>query len=134
MNKSRQSNFELMRIISMVFIVMWHFLYHGGLFNNSVGVTNYLSVILYALLIIHVNSFVLLTGYFNHDKSFKLSKIVKLNNSMWFYKVLILVLFTPPINGANSWFVFGNVSVQPSEFTKLVLIIFVLLNYNKFLL
>lgn len=93
MNKSRQSNFELMRIISMIFIVMWHFLYHGGLFNNSVGITNYLSVILYALLIIHVNSFVLLTGYFNHDKSFKLSKIVKLNNSMWFYKVLILVLF-----------------------------------------
>ena len=39
------------------------------------------------------------------------------------FVLLILVLFTPPINGANSWFVFGNVSVQPSEFTKIFVIL-----------
>ncbi|MFA4985620.1 MAG: FtsW/RodA/SpoVE family cell cycle protein [Candidatus Brocadiia bacterium] len=36
---------------------------------------------------------------------------------------LILVLFTDPINGARSWFRFGKFSLQPSEFTKPVLIL-----------
>lgn len=36
---------------------------------------------------------------------------------------LVAVLFTPPINGATSWFNFGSVSVQPSEFAKLSLIL-----------
>lgn len=35
---------------------------------------------------------------------------------------LIAVLFTTPINGATSWFTFGNVSIQPSEFAKIFLI------------
>ena len=37
--------------------------------------------------------------------------------------LLIGVLFTTPINGATSWFNFGNVSLQPSEFAKIVLIL-----------
>lgn len=36
---------------------------------------------------------------------------------------LIAVLFTEPINGATSWFNFGNVSLQPSEFAKITLIL-----------
>lgn len=38
--------------------------------------------------------------------------------------MLVLVLFTEPINGATSWFRIGNgVSLQPSEFAKIALII-----------
>lgn len=36
---------------------------------------------------------------------------------------LIVVLFTPPINGATSWFQFGGVSIQPGEIAKITLII-----------
>ncbi|MDZ7815791.1 MAG: FtsW/RodA/SpoVE family cell cycle protein [Planctomycetota bacterium] len=36
---------------------------------------------------------------------------------------LVLVLFTPPINGAHSWFLFGGMSLQPSEFAKVALIV-----------
>ena len=36
---------------------------------------------------------------------------------------LIAVLFTPPINGATSWFRFGGVSIQPGEIAKITLII-----------
>lgn len=37
---------------------------------------------------------------------------------------LVAVLFCPPINGAHRWFNLGGVSVQPSEYAKLVLIVF----------
>lgn len=37
---------------------------------------------------------------------------------------LIAVLFTPPISGATSWFTLGAFSIQPSEFAKVVTIVF----------
>lgn len=37
--------------------------------------------------------------------------------------LLVAVLFTEPINGARSWFDLGFMSLQPSEFAKIVLII-----------
>lgn len=41
----------------------------------------------------------------------------------WFYGftmlLLVAVLFTKPIHGAKSWFGFGGVGIQPSEFAKI---------------
>jgi rod shape determining protein RodA len=37
--------------------------------------------------------------------------------------LLIAVLFTKPINGATSWFNIGSVSIQPSEFAKIFVIL-----------
>lgn len=48
--------------------------------------------------------------------------------SIWFYGVaiglLIIVLFMPRINGARSWFVFGQTTLQPGEFAKVAVILF----------
>lgn len=90
--KVRQSNFELMRIVSMFFIALCHFLVHGNILNNSEGIVNNLSYLIISFALVHVDSFVLLTGYFNYNKDFKLSRIFKVNNSMWFYRVLYLLL------------------------------------------
>lgn len=38
--------------------------------------------------------------------------------------LLIAVLFTQPINGATSWFDIGSVSLQPAEFAKVIVVIF----------
>lgn len=44
-------------------------------------------------------------------------------NAYWVYGftmvLLVLVLFTSPINGARSWFGIGSVGIQPSEFAKI---------------
>ena len=71
MNKKevRNSNYELMRIISMLFIVLWHVILHGNISSNCAndGILAIFDVML-LFIIVHVNSFVLLTGYFQSGK------------------------------------------------------------------
>lgn len=62
--KMRNSNFELMRIVSMFFIVIYHIIIHGKILENSHGTTHFLLYIILAICIVHVNSFILVTGYF----------------------------------------------------------------------
>ena len=38
--------------------------------------------------------------------------------------LLILVLFTTAVNGASSWFNIGSFSLQPAEFAKIAVILF----------
>ena len=67
-------NFELMRIISMLMIVLWHIIIHGG-FDNVVDNYGRLFDIILAIIIVHVNSFVIfviLMGFFQYKKKFKL--------------------------------------------------------------
>ena len=44
---------------------------------------------------------------------------------------LIAVLFTEPISGATSWFTFGSFSIQPSEFAKVIIVIFMALVMSR---
>lgn len=44
---------------------------------------------------------------------------------------LIAVLFTIPISGATSWFTIGAFSIQPSEFAKIVIIMFLALIMSR---
>lgn len=99
-NKERNSNIELMRIISMIFIIIYHINMHAG-FEKATGFTDILISIVSCLIVVHVNSYVLVTGYYQYKSKLKASKIIKLNNSMWFYKVLFLVVFLLLIKFTN---------------------------------
>lgn len=46
--------------------------------------------------------------------------------------LLILVLFTDPINGARSWFRLPGMSFQPSEFCKIVTVLVVTKYFSRF--
>lgn len=85
---NKKSGLELMRIVSMFFIILYHIILHGNLIVDSSGGTKFLLILLESFLVVHVNSFILLTGYFQSEKNAKLSKVISIINSNWFYKVL----------------------------------------------
>ena len=89
----RNSNHELMRIISMNFIVLGHVLLYGNMLNSTNVTMNTIYKLLEYTLIIHVPSFVLLTGYYQSKSSFKQSKVWQILNEVWFYKFLFLIIF-----------------------------------------
>lgn len=94
--KTRQSNFELLRIIAMIMIVFFHFAMHSG-FNfdtNSITITRLWIQFILMGGKIGVNVFVLISGYFLVSSSkFKISKVLKLWGQVFFYSVLIYGIF-----------------------------------------
>lgn len=94
-NVIRESNFELMRIISMFFIVLFHmFISTGGsIINYTTGHTKSIVELLCMIIIVHVNSFILVSGYFQYDKKSSMKKVLKLLLMAWFYKVVIAIIF-----------------------------------------
>ena len=125
----RESNFELMRLISMFFIVLYHFLIAtgGDLINHTTGITTIILEIVAMLIIVHVNSFVLITGYFQCQKKFSWSKTIKLISMAWFYKIIIgaifyyfggvkfnltnIILLISPLEFENNWFLTVYISL-----------------------
>ena len=69
----------------------------------------------------------IITMFINYNTLVKLSPI--------FYGIFIIlligVLFTTPVNGAKSWFNIGIFSFQPSEFAKVVVILFLTFAISK---
>ena len=100
--KVRNSNYELMRIISMFFIVIYHciIITGGQLIEHTTGFTQMFCEFLSLIIIVHVNSFLLISGYFQYNKQTSLKKVWKLIRMALFYSIIIaLVLnFTNIIN------------------------------------
>lgn len=90
--KLRESQFELMRIISMLFIVLYHILVHGKILEHATGSMSLFLVFIESLILVHVNSFVLVSGYFQCKGKLKLGKAIKINNMTWFYKVVMMLV------------------------------------------
>ena len=92
--KQRLSNFELMRITSMFMIVVWHFIIHSNLLLRTSGALNLFLNFIYIAFAVHVNSFVLVCGYFQYDKPIKLNKFFSLFTTTWFYKAVYALIFS----------------------------------------
>jgi surface polysaccharide O-acyltransferase-like enzyme len=91
--QDRQSNFELMRIVSMFLVVLNHFIMHGLVWYHTYGVSKMFFDVLLIITRVNVPSFILLTGYFQYKKSMKMNNAIKVNNAMWFYSVAIMFAF-----------------------------------------
>ena len=91
--KTRDSNFELLRIISMMMIIGVH--YFNGSMGGALSKVNktdtnyYITYLFMALFIIGVNCFVLITGYYQINiEKIKINKIIKIIAIMLFYSNL----------------------------------------------
>ena len=92
--KERNSNFELMRIVSMLFIILWHIYMFGGIRNNprimNPTVKVFFEVVVF-IIIVHVNSFILISGYHQYNSKFKLKKLFSLIDISIFYRLTIVI-------------------------------------------
>ncbi|MBP3635492.1 MAG: acyltransferase family protein [Bacilli bacterium] len=91
----RLSNFELMRIISMFFIVFFHMIIStgGNLLNHTTGILHIVLEFISMIIIVHVNSFVLLSGYFQYNKKFSSKKFFHLVFMVWIYEIVLALIF-----------------------------------------
>lgn len=95
MKQERDSRFELLRIVSMIFIICGHYAYHG--FSNDFDVysRSMKSSILFTSIggQVGVNIFVMISGYFGIDNKINIKdKIKNLANQVWFYSYFIYVI------------------------------------------
>ena len=98
--KTRNSNLELFRIITMLLIVAHHFVVNSGLLSTEAVYSAPLSAKSLFLLILGawgktgINCFVLITGYFMCTSHITAKKFVRLVAEWYFYKVTIWLIFT----------------------------------------
>ena len=90
----RNSNIELLRIISMLLIVAYHYACHG---YNLVKFDDLFNQHVEGILLLGgklgVSCFILISGYFMVRTKITLYKLVKLIAQVWFYSVGIAALF-----------------------------------------
>lgn len=103
-SSSRNINFEILRNVAMLFIVIYHILYHGVQLKETIIIPNLVSVpnfivsqYLLTVCSICVNLYVLITGYFMFDKSFKSIRFLK----VWFLAVFYGLIITATIHFFN---------------------------------
>lgn len=85
----RDSNYELLRIISMIFIITWHVIQHGQVVEHTTGLANMIFNMTMFFVIVHVNCFMLITGYYQSKSKFRLNKFISYILQIWFYNIAI---------------------------------------------
>lgn len=93
--KKRDSNLELLRIISIILIIAHHYVLYGGLKDINFGFNTIITKFLITGGKIGVNCFVLISGYFLINSKFKVEKLLKLILEVFFYSIIITtILYT----------------------------------------
>ena len=96
---NRSSNIELLRIVLMTMIVLWHFIVHGvGMAHDEVytdNLYNWSHLLIAPFLCFHVNCFIFISGYFGI--TLKKEKVLSLLLMLGFYGV-VTMLADPIIN------------------------------------
>ena len=94
--KKRMANLELLRITAMLLIVVLHFLGKGGwlteLTEPSLPQTGYVAWGMEALAIGSLNVYMLLSGYFLIEGSFRVKRLLQLFLQVLFYSITIGVI------------------------------------------
>lgn len=90
--ESRSYGIELLRILSMLMVLSLHFLIKGDYNKSENIIVNSESWILICFSVVAVNCYVLISGYFMCEKSFKLSRITNTYTQTLFYSVATFIV------------------------------------------
>lgn len=120
----RKSNFELLRIVSIILIIIYHCAFHGGFdFGSAFSINKFIIKTFDMLGELGVNLFILVSGYFLVNGRFRWKKLILLIAEVLFYHILTILLacrlglyelsFTPknvliyffPITTRGYWFI-----------------------------
>lgn len=90
---NRESNWEVLRILAMIMIIMHHFALHSGFsFGDNVTINKLVVDIFSAFGKLGVVLFIIISGYFYDKTEFKIKKIVSLMLKVWIYAILGLMV------------------------------------------
>lgn len=91
LDRKRMANLELLRLVAMFFVVILHALGKGvglvALTNEHLYGAGYLAWGMEALAIVAVNVYMLMSGYFLTESSFKVKRVFQLFLQVWFYSI-----------------------------------------------
>ncbi len=91
--KTRESNIELLRVISMVMIFVYHYCVHGSILKvGSYTINKLVALFLSIGGRVGVNLFILIMGYFMINSKFKIKKLLKLMLQVFIYSILLAVI------------------------------------------
>lgn len=94
--EKRSSNFEFLRIIAIILIIMSHYSVHGGIVSSSLplGINRFILEFL-SMGQVGVIIFMLISGYFmgSSKRGLQLSKIFRIWLQVLFYSVAFLLIF-----------------------------------------
>lgn len=99
----RTMNFEILRVLLMYFVVLFHFIVHGVSKSNFLPTSfdesswvpflNHFFILLFLPIVsVSVNCYILISGFFLSTKSFKLIRLSRLWLMTLFYSVIIGVI------------------------------------------
>lgn len=125
--KKREPQFEILRVVAMLMVIVLHYLSKGELLadpSGEMGFSDWAFWGLEALCLVCVNVYVLISGYFFAENRFRLGKIAGIWCQVFFYSVVIaavcmatgiadyrqyldlynLQFFVLPISNGHYWF------------------------------
>lgn len=105
---TRLANFDVLRSLAMLMVVIWHFFFHVCGANpfppTGTGLSNYfLSESLVILCNAHVDVFILVSGFFLLGKGFNTRRVLSLWFQVFFYSFVFTVLGWLVFAGKPSW-------------------------------
>lgn len=90
--RKRQANFELLRIVAMMMVIVLHYITKGKIdvkLSSDGSVGNHVWWLIEGFCNVAVNVYVLISGYFLVEAKWRISKLVKLVCQVLFYSILV---------------------------------------------
>lgn len=113
--KTRQANIEALRILAMLMVITMHYLQKGGILlplAGNTGGVNLLAWLVETLCIGAANAYVLISGYFLAEASWKWKKLILLVGQVWVYSMGIpLFCLALSLGNVAQWSIYDWITV-----------------------